>query len=531
MRSALSFTCGVVVAAVLAAPSAAHAQARDRSEGTVLALEGNDLIVDLGSSKGAHAGLVVELWRPVRLKHPVTGRTLTDRFRIGRVQLTQVQGTLSLAQAQGDLLREPAAGDLVIATAPALAPESKAAPPLPPESAGAAKVAAAAAAAPNEAPRDPDAQSLAQLFSSLEGTIPEARSRAYALYLNAHPKSRFAGVLREEIEALRAAGAVARPSEPAYEHAETPLPRVRPNAPQPFAVELDRRFVGAVVHVRKKGVPGYTSLPMAAAGPGYWAATLPAREMATPGAEYFVEGVPETGKPVAMVGTAESPRPIEVDSVPLAGKSPGTLAQLSLQSEYASFNAKKQNDYLFQTEGTFGWRLRDVGLRAVRSGFGVFRGEGGTLRDLDDPNVGPREVGLTYGWVEVEAGFTEKYGLVGRPIVGLRERGVSGGAQAFFRIGSDLTTNLMFGGEALGGIGMRGIVQLAWRTVRRVPILLRTEVTNQPAGVGSDVGARAIAQIGYEIVPQLAVAARLSYQGRTINHSGPGAGLAVSYQW
>jgi hypothetical protein len=78
---------------------------------------------------------------------------------------------------------------------------------------------------------------------------------------------------------------------------------------------------------------------------------------------------------------------------------------------------------------------------------------------------------------------------------------------------------------------MRGLVELDWRTIPRVPIVLRTEVTTQPAGVGNDVGARAIAQVGYELARDFVVAARGSYQGRTIDHSGPGAGLAVSYQW
>jgi hypothetical protein len=89
----------------------------------------------------------------------------------------------------------------------------------------------------------------------------------------------------------------------------------------------------------------------------------------------------------------------------------------------------------------------------------------------------------------------------------------------------------MVGGEVLGTVGLRGIVQLDWRTIPRVPIMLRSEVTNQPAGTGGDVGARAIAQVGYEIVRDLTVDARLSYQGRTINHAGPGAGLGVGYQW
>jgi hypothetical protein len=166
----------------------------------------------------------------------------------------------------------------------------------------------------------------------------------------------------------------------------------------------------------------------------------------------------------------------------------------------------------------------------VRSGFGVLRGEGGSLEELDTLGRPPQKIGLTYGYVEAEITIASNYAIIGRPILGLREQGITGGAAGFLRVGNDLRTNLLVGGEILGGVGQRGIVELDWRTIKRVPIVLRTEVTTQPSTTG-DVGARAIAQIGYQFLPALTVAGRASYQGRTINHAGPGAGLAVSYQW
>jgi hypothetical protein len=102
----------------------------------------------------------------------------------------------------------------------------------------------------------------------------------------------------------------------------------------------------------------------------------------------------------------------------------------------------------------------------------------------------------------------------------------------------------LLGGEVLGSIGLRGITQLELATFPKVPILFRTEVTNQPAGMSGrgdreetvsreqgDVGARAIAQVGYRVVPELTLAVRGSYQGRTINHAGPGFGGGVTYTW
>ena len=534
----------VAVACAIVAPCVAHAQtappppraargAIAPPEATVLAIDSGDLVVDLGSAKGAHEGQLVELWRPLRVRHPVTGQTLTDRFKLGTIRLTQVQPTLSLAKVEGTLLRPPQTGDhvLVLDTD---RPQPLAAVPAPP-------VTSTAPAQPSTpqtkvvVPTDPDAQALADLFSALEGSDPSTRANAYSGFVKARPGSRFAKVLKEEIAALRSHDATPVKREegpPPFETGFDPLTRLRPGTPQRVSIELDPRFVGAIVHVRRKGEAQYRSLRMESEGARYWGATLPGDSISEPGTEYFVEGVMSNGGgSIAVVGSADSPKDAPVEAHPVTGKEPGTLAQIKMWSEYASFNSKAANDYLWQTEGAFGWRLQDIGIRAVRSGFGVLRGKGGSLDDLDVKKLPARDVGLTYGYVETEFGLGKNYGLIARPILGLRDKGVTGGAQGFVRVGNDLKTNLLVGGEVLGTVGLRGIVELDWRTIPRVPIMARTEVTNQPAGTGGDIGARAILQGGYEIFEDLTIDARVSYQGRTINHAGPGAGLGVSYQW
>ena len=540
----LLFPWGIAVAAVaVAMPASAqsHATTTSGADATVIAIDAGELVVDIGSTKGVHDGDVLELWRPVRLRHPVTGQLLVDRFRIGSVRLTQVRSALSLSVIDGALARPPATGDVVLlpdhgleAKPVAALPELNAkpgpaasSPSAPSAAAAAAAPAAPAAPAPPPGPVDADAQALSELMTSLTGSDPARRALAYDTFALSHPRSRLARVLREEMEALRAP---AHAEQRTYQWSAPKLDRVRAGEPQSFAVELDPFFVGALVHVRHKGAVGYRSVPMENIGPRYWAATLPGDAMSDGGMEYFVEGVPKESAAVAVIGTAAEPRDVAVETLPGSPRPPGTLAQVSLQSEYASFNARRANDYVFQTEGSVGWRLHDEGIRAIRSGFGVLRGQGGSLQDLDVLGKDPRAVGLTYGYVEAEVTLTPSYALIARPILGLRERGLTGGAQAFVRIGNDLRTNLSVGGEVLGTVGQRGIVQLDWRTIQRVPIVLRTEVTNQPAS-SSDVGARAIAQVGYQLTNELVVAVRGSYQGRTINHAGPGAGLAASYQW
>jgi hypothetical protein len=189
-------------------------------------------------------------------------------------------------------------------------------------------------------------------------------------------------------------------------------------------------------------------------------------------------------------------------------------------------------------------RFADEGLRAARTGFGVYRGRGGSLEELDSQGLDGRNVGLTYGYLEGEYGISHFTGLVARVLVGLERDGLTGGFLGFVRLGNDQETNLLLGAEVLGTIGIRGITQLELATFPRFPILLRTEVTNQPAGSASgdsappttshqqgDVGGRAIAQLGYRVVPTLTLAVRGSYQGRTINHAGPGIGGGVTYTW
>jgi hypothetical protein len=438
------------------------------------------------------------------------------------------------------------------ATPPAVSPTSSAAPP------------ASASAAPRPAPTgaaDPEAKELNDLMLSLKGTDLLVRIRAYEKYVYGKPQGRYAAVLWEEAQTLRKlldkgsashAGADAPipvPATPAI-----PVPHVVSfNAPAKaiagtalrFAAELDENTVGAVLHVRRWGDATFESMPMRVVGPSYYAADVRAELVRSPGIEFFIEAVGKSGGAFALVGSAEEPTKTEVEDITPPPTSQRPLMIVSIWTDYASFDARNTNDYVWQTEGVMGVRLADEGLRAVRSGFGVYRGRGGTLQELDTLHLDGRNVGLTYGYLEAEYGFTPIFSIAVRGIIGLREDGLNGGTQGFFRIGSDRRTNLLFGGEVLGGIGLRGITQLEWNTIPRVPILLRTEVTNQPAGTGGsasitpktqsigpgDIGVRAVVQVGYRVWNGLVLAGRVSYQGRTITHAGPGGGAAVTFEW
>lgn len=563
----------LIALAAFGAPAWANAQAprgssATQTEGVVVALESDDIVIDLAGKRGASSGDVVELWRPLKLKHPVTGKTVTDRFRIGSLKLTQVRDRLSLARADGKLARAAEPGDIVILrkvqlddvpgpSGPSVKklplPEARPAKPL-----ATARPADASGAAEDEqrAPADPEAQQVAALFDGLKGADLTRRIISYEDYVRENPEGRYAVVLWEEAAQLRRllAHDAVRSSSRAPTAAGFSAPKqALEGMPLTLGVEVEGAAKGAVLHARRAGEVAYRSTPMRAAGPGYFSVTIPKERMRAPSVQYFIEAITADGKAAPLVASADSPNALEVEPIPSATPPLRKDATASLWSDYADYNRLRGNDRVWQTEGYVGVRLADEGLRALRTGFGVFRGVGGSIEELDEQKKSARRVGLTYGYLETEIAFSSFTALIVRGVIGLRDDGVAGGAQTLVRIGNDKKTNLQLGGEALGGIGVRGITQLELNVFEQVPMLFRTEVTNQPAGSAAtkedvrpfdtnatpddtslsqgQIGGRAIVQVGYRVTPELVVAVRGSYQGRTIKHAGPGFGGAVTYSW
>jgi hypothetical protein len=388
------------------------------------------------------------------------------------------------------------------------------------------------------------------MFNHLLGASLVKRIRRYELYAQDHPNSPYVRVLLEEAAALRELVSLREHTEadaPTVRHFEVPeqtLDRV----PLMMTVELSGQAVGAVLHTRVAGERAYRALPMMQSGPKYFTATIPEDRVLPPRIEYFVEAVRANGASVPVAGSDDAPLATTVNHVPHPELPNPRVTSVTLVTDYADYNRLRGNDHVWQTEGMFSMRLGDVGVRSFGGGFGVYRGVGGSIDDLDALQLSPRSVGLTYGYIEGEFGIKPALSLIGRAILGLRDIGTAGGAQVHVRIGSDLSTNLRVGGEVLGGVGLRGILELNIAPLSRVPVMVRSEVTNQPAGSGAsrvadprlsetesvaagDVGVRGILQMGYRFVPPLLVALRASYQGRTISHAGPGLGGALEYRW
>jgi hypothetical protein len=537
-------------------PAAAPPPAASALERRVLGVEDAELIIDLTSKDGATAGDDVEIFRPVRLVHPVTHQVVVDRYRLGTLRLVQVREKISVARAVAPLLHPAAVGDIIVMErAPAAAPpvpqlpasglSGSVSPPAPVAAPG-----APAAPAVTGTPAAPaDSAAVSALFDQLRGTSLTTRVRRYEAYAVAHPESRYTRALLEEAAALRELVSLREHTEadaPTLRHFDVPG-EAEDRSPLMLTIELSGRAAGAVLHARVGGEAAYRTYPMYLSGPKYFSVTLPADRVLSPRVEYFVEAVRPSGEAAAVAGSGDAPLTTAVHHVPHPGVASPRETSVNLSTDYADYNRLRGNDHVWQTEGAFRMRFSDVGVRSLGSGFGVYRGVGGSIRDLDELGLHARSVGLTYGYVEGEFGIKPTLSLIARAVLGLRDVGTAGGAQLHFRVGSDQATNLTVGGEVLGGVGLRGIIQLEIEPRGRVPIMVRSEVTNQPAGSGvsvtdqtsargesvaaGDVGVRGIIQVGYRFVPPLVIALRASYQGRTISHAGPGIGGAIGYQW
>ncbi len=517
--------------------------------GTVLEIDKDDLVLDVGSDAGVSENQTVDLWRPLKLKHPVTGKVFADRFKIGQIQIGQVRPTMSLAKATGTPSRTPSPGDIVLfarssAPAPAASTTTGAPAPAPPPGATEDEPAAP------PAPEDTDAKNVTSMLEGLRNQNIPTRVARYEEFLRAHPDSRFFTVVFEEAIALKrllspanaAATVQAARNQPFVVNRPSALEAV-PGKPLRIAAEITNAE-GVLLQYRRRGETLFVPLPMKPSGKSYYAAVVPAERIDDRDIEFFIEAT-GGGVTTTLVGAPRSPETIHVEASPRVSPPPSGRGSVSLLTDYADYNGFKGNDWASQTEATFGVRYKDLGIRAVRMGFGVYRGVGGTTEELDKQHLSGRLIGLTYGYVEAEFGIHRLFSLSGRMAVGLLSDGVGGGGQLLARIGNDLGTNLQLGGELLGGVGMRSIIELQLNTFQRFPILLRTEVTNQPAGqspsssqIGpgiaagtSDVAGRGIVQLGFRVTPDFTIAVRGSFQGRNINHAGPGLGGFVGYTW
>ncbi len=532
--------------------SGTKGEVNEPARGTIVRIDGDDILVDVAGAE-ARKGLELTVYRSIEVRHPLTRKKLRDRFAIGVVGLTQPGTSLSIARVKEKPSRTIAVGDVVEAVRPAnLAPEAARTAPI-----GGRAVGAACPPPPIAKPCpkcEPGAshEELAVL-AAWKATLarpPVQRVQIYQRYLVQNPRSKYQEFIRQEIAhlasrerdlaALRSTRA--RETIPLYALVEIDrINRAREGDTVAVAASYDPAdpVRALVLHSRATGGESqYVSTTMQADGRGHARARVPAETVRAPGFEYFVEAVDEKGETSAVHGSASEPNPVVVDQDLEGLQDLGRRVRVRFTSEYISFDKLSGNDWSLLNEGDFLYRLRLDPLYGVRIGYGHYHGAGGTVENLDELGLDPDPASFTYGYLEGELKLHRFFAVAGRATVGLgrpeveddQREGLTGGFQLRIRIGPEDGTSLLLAGEAMPEIGQRAYVGLAWEAIRGWPMAAEVHVTDQPVN-SDELAVRLVYELGWRMTEQFALAARASVQGRTFEHTGPGLGLAATFDW
>jgi hypothetical protein len=526
----------------------------------VVRLDGDDIVLDLGSPD-LRDGARLEVYRTIRVRHPITRQQVEDRFVIARLEVRQAGTTLSLARLLGAADRPLEVGDVVqmgratVTPVPGEAVADSAAAEAHRDSASTGTPSVLAA---ERLP--PDEEALLDMFRQSLGAGPEERVERMQLFLRAFPESPLADGIRRDIEALRAAAEGARTGGPETAADQRELIR-RGVQSRVFALPLtqahaDQRVMVGVVVEPSMGEAGegfdavsgmelfvrslapeseseFVQLPMSVDAAGHARALVPADLVRAPGFAYFVVAVSGvSGAAVAVVGNSAQPQQV---SVPESASDPaptGPRARVRLESEVASFDGASGDDWYVAFGGDFLYRVQRSFVHAVRVGYGHYRGQGPA--DVDDPST-VRSAGFSYGFLETELRIHRLFAVLPRVTVGLGlgsggNSEVRGGFQLRVRVGPDDGTNLVLGAETIPEIGQRAFIGLSFVPRPGWPMAVEVHVTDQPVNEG-ELAVRGILEVGRQFTDAFALSLRASYQGRSIDHAGLGAGLALTFDW
>src|SRR5262245_24527650 len=83
-----------------ALPARAQPAAAGPPRATIVRIEGDDVLLDIGAA-ALDGARTLTVYRLVTVRHPLTRKPLEDRFSIGELDVVQARETLTLARARG----------------------------------------------------------------------------------------------------------------------------------------------------------------------------------------------------------------------------------------------------------------------------------------------------------------------------------------------------------------------------------------------------------------------------------------------
>ncbi len=502
------------------------------AEGVIVRVGNGEVIVDLGQESGLPSGAVVQVYRKVEVKHPVTGKVIVDRFPIGAMALSDVGRLLSIAREAESLTRAPAVGDFVVFE------------PKP------GRAAAKPDAAEEEGvvvSRAPAQDAVEEVFAQTLGRPLTERIVLWENYLKRFPESPHLDQVGGELVWLRTE--LARSRESQVQSNPEPLLMLEPDrlgtrmsAPRVVKagervevnVSVIERELAESVRVlwRQRGDLGYETVVMERSGDFNWRADL---EAAAPGVlEIFAEVVRTNGTLQATSGAkATEPMAIEVEAPPGPGPGEGGRSRARTIVEFVDFKAGEGVDDFVRIESSFRYSIDRPVIKGFSAGVGIFQGEGGSLGEVERGETRRRNV--NFGFAELELGLHEYFGVSGRVSVGNHFQTQDGTAEGIFgfraeaRIGEAEGTRLTLGAALTEDLGNEAWTALTLDVIEGWPITAGVTVTNLP--VGGELGVSAELGVGYALTDWLALSLLTGWNARTINHYGFTAGAGALLTW
>ena len=563
--------------------ASAPAFAQQRSEPVVVAIDGADIYVDVGARDGVGMGAKLELLHEIVATDPTTGKALHDRFALGELAVAKSGDGIAVAHASDELAKRVLVGDHVRLVTPKQVFVDPWADQVAASKAVAAPVVANAVAI--------DHASLARdAWQANLGAPPEQRIARWTELLASDPQTTYRRAIELEIKSLKAqiaerdaALAKARTSSddrgPRISALSVELARAEPQTltgllavdaisravpdravALSFLVRVPTRVGRAYLYVRSRGDAGFHRSELAHDGDAYLRGTISAEAMRGTGVDWYVEVTPPgDGAATPALGSQAEPRSLDVEAIVAEPPPAQGRSHVDLHVDYVDFDGRlsKGFDQYYQAEADFMYRFLEP-VYSMRLGFGTLSGVGGpkTVIDADPQSCMAngvyqcKRVTFSYVYTELELRLRRNIALLLRPQIGVlttdtmpgdnatrcESRDVAGcqfltgiGGRMRLRLGEEQATNLVLGASFTRGVGTLLEAAYHWLPAPVVPVQITVQVTDQP--VISDFGVRLVGDVGYRRLGWFYPSVRVSYQARSLDHTGVSGGMAMNFDW
>ena len=523
----------VAVSALVAIVRPALARADDEIvRGAIVKIEAQEIYVNIGVDRGIAGGAALRIKRPISLRHPVTRAQIEDWIPIGSANVTQAGAVMSRAVV-GELVGTVRVGDVVevLVDRPDRVPAQAAQP---------------APRAPTAPAIDPATAEVLGVFAAQAGQPLDARIAAWERYLSTRAGSPYAAAIERDLDQLHVLRDELAPRGSVQAGgvritvAHEPPTRTAPGQAIPlvFVLGEPERVASAYLHYRVHGDRTYRSVLLVREHDIYLRGAVPAEVVTPAGVDYFVEASTPEGRSGLAFGTPTDPASVEVTRPTLIDRfasSPGrSSVKLAIDYlDFATFDKRTgdRTDDMFTANLDFTYRL-DSAIESLGVGYGVYAGRGGYAeRTWTMASPFPRS-GFHYGYADIEVGGRTggvHVSAGGALVAGVGKDGFGMGGEGRLRIGDRDATNLALSARTISQVGFLSDIKLTARPARAVLVGVSVGATDQPNQ--GDVGVKLGTELEVIAVRNMSVILRGSWQGRTTEHGGLGAGGGVGFYW